>query len=163
MDVHAAGLPPSVLQRKPSGERRRICATPVSAAAAAPQQDSAPGDSPGAKVDTKQTSQPTTPQAATAAPADAPAMQKPDVAHMAHDTPGQPSTLAGLGVAAKEPPGSAQKSEVTIDDGLACSMDAVKSMGGLRFPMGQSPAQAAQDVSGAPGSGKRLTRLPKRA
>ena len=109
-------------------------------------------------TDSEQPGQPPEPQAATAAPADAPA-QEPDEAQKSRDRLAQPSTVAGPDVIPQEPPGSAQHSGVTEDGGLSASMSAVKSKGGVSFQAGQSQGQADRDISAVHDSGEQLTHL----
>ena len=153
MDLSTAGSLPLVQQSKPAGEKRRICATPMSVAPTPFQQRGVPAVGAEAQSGVEEPSQPPAPQAATAAPADAPAVQEPEEAPRSRDMLSQPSTAAVPDVASQEPQSSLQR-DVTGGGGPACSVSAAQVSGGSRLPEGRPQANTAEDVSAVQDSGE---------
>ena len=162
-DICTAGSLPLVQQSKPAGEKRRICATPMSVAPSAFQQRSAPAISAEAQSDVQQPSQPPAPRAEIAAPADAPAMQEPDEAQKSPDVAQkssdvQPNAAAVPDLAPQEPQSSARQREVSSDGGPACFVSGAH-MSEARLPEGRPQANTAEDASAVQESGEELSHL----
>ena len=155
--IHAGSLPP-VPHSKPAGEKRRICATPVSSTPMPPQQCSIPAviASTEARTGTEQPSQPPAPQMTTAPSAEAPAMQHPDKAAKSSEevqsSTGRKLDDAKMGGTQD----SAQQGGLTEDSRPACTQSAVKSSEASPSHTVVSHGQAAQAISGAHDSGEQL-------
>lgn len=153
---------PPVLQSKPSGEKRRICATPVSVAptpSLPQQQRSTTAVSAGGSIDLDQAIQPPAPQ--DAKPAGVPDAQEPGEAQKPRDMLAQHSSAAVSPGASQEPQGSNQQREANKEVGNpACSESAGDGLGGSHFSKGQSQAEPAEDVSAVQDSGEHLVKFP---
>ena len=153
-----AGSLPPVPHSKPAGEKRRICATPVSSTPMPPQQRSVPavGASTGARTGTEQPSQLPAPQMTTAPSSEAPVMQHPNQA-------GKSSEEVQLSTGRKLDDAktggmqdSAQQGGLTEDSRPACMQSAVKSSEASPSQTVVSHGQAAHAISGAHDSGEQL-------
>ncbi len=154
--IHAGSLPP-VPHSKPAGEKRRICATPVSSTPMPPQQRSVPAVGAGteARTGTEQPSQPLAPQMTTATSAEeAPAMHHPNKAgklskevHLCAGRKPDDAMMEGMH-------DSAQKGGLTEDSRPACTQSAVKGSEASQSQTVASHGQAAQAILGAHDSGE---------
>ena len=148
-------------QSKPSGEKRRICATPVSIGptpAPPQQQRSRSVASAGASIGLDQPSQPLATQAPM--PAGVPAAHTPDEAQKPHDMLAQHSSAAASPGASQEPQGSIRQREAGGVGGLACSVSADGASGGSHLPREQSHAEPAEGASAVQDSGAHLSCIP---